>query len=378
MKVATADLPATDRSTVAQAPARAHGRIVFANQLRGLAALCVVFQHLTYNYWLEPELVSAQTASPLRATPVPWTALTEPLPFRFGLVGVAIFFVISGFVIPFSVSRLSRAGFLLARAIRIFPVLVASMALGCLVVWFGARFWGRPYPFGFRQFVLNATLLHYDYNYASIDLVNWSLVIEVRFYLLSAVLAGAIRAGQAAVVVAASAAGCLLDVGLTTYGIFSVEVAVTTIHMLIFMLAGTLLYFHHREQISTAECVSFSFVQLVLFLVTWRFGVHQADFPNLPSYLAGYGIFVACYLKRNSFFDLLVLDGLASISFPLYLCHTLLGYSFLQAALQTTALPWFLALPLCVTLVVAAAIALHHLVERPTIRLIGRLKRRTP
>ena len=86
-------------------------RIRFANQLRGLAALCVAVSHLIGVYWALPDVVSAVTATaPPPPAPYPdlfWLVLRQW--FNLGPFGVALFFLISGMVVPFSLERHGRA-----------------------------------------------------------------------------------------------------------------------------------------------------------------------------------------------------------------------------------------------------------------------------
>jgi peptidoglycan/LPS O-acetylase OafA/YrhL len=82
----------------------------FVHQLRGIAALVVIFgAHLLGVFWLNPLAVRTLIGVP-SWDPPPGPQLVMwlhhfPL-IGFGHFGVAVFFLISGFVIPFSVKRL--------------------------------------------------------------------------------------------------------------------------------------------------------------------------------------------------------------------------------------------------------------------------------
>jgi peptidoglycan/LPS O-acetylase OafA/YrhL len=87
-------------------------RIAFANTLRGIAALTVVINHYFGVFWLSRDVIERMINAPLLpleavATPevVLWIS-TMPY-FNWGAFGVALFFLISGFVIPFSLRKLS-------------------------------------------------------------------------------------------------------------------------------------------------------------------------------------------------------------------------------------------------------------------------------
>ncbi len=76
-------------------------RLIFANQLRGLAALCVVGSHLVAVFWAMRDVVGIATASPPQpGDGPPFLGLFLLTWFNLGPFGVGIFFLISGLVIP--------------------------------------------------------------------------------------------------------------------------------------------------------------------------------------------------------------------------------------------------------------------------------------
>ncbi len=110
---------------------------------------------------------------------------------KFGAQGVELFYLISGFVIYFSLSKVDFTlrmypKYLLKRFLRIFPPFWGVVLLICLI----ALIWKGIYPYSFEQIVQNATL--------TIDLFGTSdwlnpifatLKVEFLFYLLIGFLA---------------------------------------------------------------------------------------------------------------------------------------------------------------------------------------------
>ncbi|MCB5201871.1 acyltransferase [Neorhizobium sp. T786] len=100
------------------------------------------------------------------------------------IVGVGLFFLISGWIVPPMLKRYSRTVFLLNRAFRIFPMLVcavlAAAAIQALVgVWS---------DLSIGAVLSTMTLTNDITGYKNILGVTWTLVIEWKFYFLIAIL----------------------------------------------------------------------------------------------------------------------------------------------------------------------------------------------
>ena len=112
-------------------------KFLFANQLRGIAVLAVLLSHWFGVFWGMPELVGRYTSSEMVQGPtsVAFNIVSSFAYFNFGSFGVSIFFLISGFVIPFSLEKLNARSFLVARFFRIFPLLWIVTFLSILLAW---------------------------------------------------------------------------------------------------------------------------------------------------------------------------------------------------------------------------------------------------
>ncbi len=163
-------------TTVAEAqsktrPFRDHNRprLYALDGLRLLAALAVCLFHYVGkgdNAWGEP----AKNLFP---------NLTYVA--RYGMLGVQFFFLISGFVICLSSWGRSPADFLRSRFLRLYPAFWAAViltTLACLIAPSVQR------PPQFSEFLVNLTLLHQPLGVPRIIGVDWTLWVELRFYLL--------------------------------------------------------------------------------------------------------------------------------------------------------------------------------------------------
>jgi len=162
-------------------PVDTRHRVFILDPLRGLAALSVVWYHFssTGNFTDAEYLSKWLTASGKNA----WA-------------GVEIFFVISGFVLPYALSkngyRLHHYGlFLWKRLVRLEPPYLVSIAIVLLIAaisplapsFHGEAFhWDWPRLFSHLGYL--SSFLHYQWY----NIVYWTLAIELQFYLSIALL----------------------------------------------------------------------------------------------------------------------------------------------------------------------------------------------
>jgi peptidoglycan/LPS O-acetylase OafA/YrhL len=173
-----ADERATDAR--AAAPRAAPVRYDNVNLLRAFAALAVVMYHvIEHSGWK-----TFPTEGPL-------------VTFRIGWIGVDLFFVISGFVITYNALALRSSDpstfarrYWARRLTRIVPLYFLTIAIWIAVMEPGffaapARAWGW-------QLLTHATFTHSFFigTHGALDGVNWTLAIEMQFYLAIALLAG--------------------------------------------------------------------------------------------------------------------------------------------------------------------------------------------
>lgn len=104
--------------------------------------------------------------------------------FKYGYLGVDLFFMISGFVIAFSIKHLSLSKFCYSRFRRLYPMYWLCLLLTCGVTYF----WGAPrYQVTFSQLLTNLTMAQKLFGVGDIDGAYWSLYVELKFYLIIAI-----------------------------------------------------------------------------------------------------------------------------------------------------------------------------------------------
>ena len=356
-------------SGIVPSPERSSGfKIVFANQLRAVAALSVVLGHLGGLYVLMGPFVGWMTSSPaiqvghpaiLRLTMTSWLNL--------GAFGVAIFFLISGFVIPFSLRAQPAGPFLVARAFRIFPTLWAALLLEWLAVHAQSLHYGRPMAFPPLAYLYNALLADTALGKDYVDLVNWTLAIEVKFYIVMAMLRPWILRGRVLPLIGCSVLAVCVSAA-QRFGLTHLAVALAEEPKCIgFMLIGTLFHYRLTGLLGPIKALASGAVLVCLFWFCWWVGPSRDVFPMIPAnYLEGLAVFAACYAARGAFRPIRWLDFLAEISFPLYLIHSIIGYSAMTFLIVRFRLSYEAALPLGFAFVLSLAWLLHRSCEAPS------------
>lgn len=133
--------------------------------LRGLAAVAVVLYHMTSSY---DSFFPGADPSPVNI----W----------WGMFGVQLFFMISGFVILMSAGRARRpSDFAISRVSRLYPAYWVALSLSFLVT---LAFDVPHEPLLWWQVVLNVTMVQRWFLVPNVDDVYWTLAIEMQFYVM--------------------------------------------------------------------------------------------------------------------------------------------------------------------------------------------------
>lgn len=104
--------------------------------------------------------------------------------YRYGNLGVPLFFIISGFVISQSVAQASTKAFALGRFIRLFPL----FWIICTLTYIFTLLIPNGNPVQFPEYLISMTMLGDKLGNALgyarlVDAAYWSLVIELLFYI---------------------------------------------------------------------------------------------------------------------------------------------------------------------------------------------------
>lgn len=354
------------------------GRIWFAHWLRGPACVLVMLEHLMFGYRVNP-VVAADVGhfSPERAPSwPPFAALfdfTRGPRIALGVIALVQLFLISGFVIPFSLERNSVRSFTVRRLFRVYPTLWAGLAITLTVLAIQARIFHTPYPFDAHDISINATVFAPYVGVLWIEPSCWTLAIEELFYFIAATMAWRRVLGDAKWIIAVSvacAAVAAIPAPTTNPMLFWFEYHVS---LLPFVFIGVVAHevFTRRWSQRKGATIAVALFGIWLFaLCVGPMGAVAAPYSRAAA--LGVLLFAAIAVVGNRLPYNRVVDRLASISYPVYLLHQVVGYVALHA-LERQGLNFYLALVIVLTFVVASAVLVHHLVEVPSMRVGRRL-----
>lgn len=147
---------------------KGNNRIYQIDLFRFIAAISVVLFHYLFRGWARGDDRSDVYFSQIGYF------------FKYGYLGVDLFFIISGFVITLSIKHKSISKFITSRFSRLYPIYWICVVLTFLVI----ILYGNPrYNADLKQFFYNLSMFQNYINVQNIDGVYWSLFIEMKFYI---------------------------------------------------------------------------------------------------------------------------------------------------------------------------------------------------
>jgi len=359
-------------------------RVWFAQALRGIACLIVVWEHLGQVYLSAPSIVRLVVFTPpdptlgvqppgFQTAVYRWLSEIHVLP---GLFGVSLFFLISGFVIPFSLERHRLGGFFVRRFFRLYPTLWCGIAVALVALGVQALLLHNGFPVGKKSIVTSGLLVSAYVGHPSVDPVYWTLAIEELFYVIVAVVAWRGMLHRRAVLGAVAAVLAAVCIGLARMPTPTTSVPdlwylrtqlARNTGFVIFILIGVAFHQHYRGRWTAASAVAMGGGLLAAFAVSLFGGPFPGNQAGLylGSGVAALLVFWPLYVCRERVPEVRALDALANISYPLYIIHTVVGWVLLRALFHLIP-SFFVAVPLALAACIAIAAVLHRLVELPS------------
>ena len=354
-------------------------RFLFVDGLRGIAAMLVVLFHFrlavdqTANDWLWPVVGTF---------------------FDYGYLGVDIFFVISGFVISYSVRNADHTpGFLfrfgIRRSIRLDPPYWLTIFLELLLIKLGLLLFpalNTPFP------SIEKILAHFVYMqdllvYGNIVDIFWTLCYEVQFYLVFVSFLVLLR----------SLKGVIGNTGIRFISIGVCSAAFIISAVIFFGPVETPVnglfidrWFQFFIGVLAMRCVLFEKVTLAFILASLVLVMGSLLYPStgadngLTALVVAWAlVFVARKQMMLVWLSGPVSQFLGRISYSLYLVHAVVGWRFIKLLHELhgedfTAVQAWLAYGAGVAVSVFSAWLMYKLIEAPSIKLCHLVKMDRP
>lgn len=332
------------------------GRFEELDVLRGAAALCVVLSHY-----------ASYSARYLGAAP-----FGVALDTIYGFYAVELFFMISGFVIYYTLERSATwTDFAFSRVSRLYPAYWTALTLMVLLehVVFGKPVWMGGY-------LVNLTMLQEFVGFGNLDNVFWSLTVELAFYVIMGLLFVTRLLPRIEVVAAVWLGLAVAWSVLDQYLGFALPASLARVLILRhvpFFVAGMTFYLLARKGRTRGRLalLAASIVAVGLIDGFWAAEVPAVAWHDALRRLGVaavlFGVFTLAVAGRLRFAISPVTLWLGAISYCLYLSHRNLGYSTLVRLHEAGVTVWVgFLLTLAGALLLATA--LTYGVERPALR----------
>lgn len=309
--------------------------------LRGIAALMVAWYHLSHVMGFSPARSVLYRSG------------------AYGWLGVQVFFIISGFVIPWSLDRRNYSiraypRFLLKRIVRLDPPYIVSVLTYIALAAYFAYVTNTHFKYSATQLLLHIGYLNVFFTPTTfVNPVYWTLAVEVQYYLLVGIAFPLIRKPKWCWLAVAPVFLLLSELILRDRYIF---------HFAAFFLLGIAAFHYRRGSLSMRWFLMSTIV----------FGVFAAQPMEEGRWLAIVCVAVAWMIAFVNDVPK-IFAAFGAISYSLYLMHGPVGFSVAELLLNRGVAAWP-ALLLALAASVLAAAALYRWVELPSLRLSSRIK----
>lgn len=315
------------------------------NILRGTSALFVLFYHFFYFFFAYQNVWSVYLQVELLDLPQPFYLETVyDFPIDIGHLGVAYFFLISGFLIHHTLRQYdSLKLFLKHKVVRLWPTYFVCFALGLLFVAVFNALLDRPFPFTLDHMLACLFWVRDILGYPFIDGAVWTLEIQLKFYIF-AILIWSVwkkdfleKACLVAVLLSIAVYGIYYFAQPEEYSWFYLVILFRkTLKFFMIILLGSCAYAYFKKEISTSKMLFLCSLLLACFLSPLFSYPH---YSKTVSYLLGsfsFFFFIHVYAQRMTLEGKIskAINWVSKISYPLYIGHVLPGYMIMYYMIE--------------------------------------------
>lgn len=319
--------------------------------LRFIAAISVLLFHYTFRGFQADNMTSVSFHE--------ISFLTQ-----YGYLGVNLFFLISGYVILMSAYNQRLKTFLISRFTRLYPTFWLAVVVTTVSVFILSSFNQLP---TIDQFVLNLTMVPTLFGENNIDGVYWTLLIELKFYLLIALLLVFKQIKH-------------VKYYALIWVLWSIYYFYTSfpyrLHDFLFpsfssyFIAGAMFYLLRIEGISLFKILILLLSYVSSLLYEFRhlerqinyFSTDYSLFIVVAMITLVYLVFFVISRQQKTFFQSELVLYLGGLTYALYLLHQNIGYYLLDAFSQY--LNWYMSLLVIIVVMLLISLIVHLWVEK--------------
>lgn len=244
-----------------------------------------------------------------------------------GQLGVHVFFIVSGYVISITATNSTPKQFIIKRAIRLYPAMIICMLLSTFII-ISSKSFGLIIPDvvkepNIKEFFVNISLLNkFIFNSEKIDIVLWTIAVEVKFYIFITLALCFVKD---------------IERLMFAYGLFSVVALSFTqfntsslIEWGVYFAAGS--NFHYSKKLGWSKLrIALSLVYLFFIECHIWFNFYEPKMIAMICFFIIYLILSVVMTMSLTISDrwafLTILGG---ASYPLYLIHNNMGRIFIE------------------------------------------------
>lgn len=325
-------------------------RVPELDALRGIAALSVLLFHFTFGYDNGFDRISP-----------------NHFYFRYGYLGVSLFFVISGFVIFMTLEKTKDTkSFVVSRFSRLYPAYwTAIIATVFLVTLFNAPI--QKNAFSLKQVLLNLTMVQSLFKVKDVDGAYWTLIVELIFYWWMWIV---FRTKKLKYIE-------WIGVAWITVSIFiiALDFSLKRILRVVFIAPYAPLFvagiFFYRLREKAASLLLHALILISFFAECYLLFASSERFDFIP-YVIVAAIYIVFYLFTFNGLSVLnnhVLLFFGGISYSLYLIHENVGYAIIYWT-RRIADSQVICISVAAIVVIALATMVNRFIERPAMKAI--------
>ncbi|MBD2752298.1 acyltransferase family protein [Spirosoma validum] len=340
--------------------------------LRFIAAFVVLMYHYVFRGYNHDQL-----------SPVNYPFLGSI--FKYGYLGVELFFIISGYVVLMSAYHKNVREFFVSRVVRLYPAFWIACTLCFGITYLFAPLQGQPgwsvyldvHP---RQYLVNLTMLHYFFGYGNIDGVYWTLTYEIVFYFLISLLIGYDLVKHLPLLLAVWLVYCGV-VGFKPMGSASAAPFATLFFPAYApYFVGGMLFYMIQQRLGNRRYL------LILLIISWALGVRSAlaesreyskwfgqpFSPEITAILVTllFSLFLLIIFRKIDLHRYTGLVWLGTLTYPLYLLHHNIGFILYQR-IGNTVDKYVLLIGITGFMIVLSYV-LHMYIEKPLSQFLKR------